>query len=38
MKVRVEVAFDVLDAGRVPDQDELASHLGDVLEALLDLD
>ena len=38
MKVRVGVAFDVLDAGRVPVEDELANHLADVLEALLDLD
>ncbi len=38
MKFRVGVAFDVLEAGRVPDPEELATHLGDVLDALLDLD
>jgi hypothetical protein len=38
MKVRVEVAFDVVEAGKVPDQDELAAHLAEVLDALMDLD
>ena len=38
MKVRVGVAFDVLEAGRVPDQDQLADHLADVLDALMDID
>lgn len=38
MKVRVGVAFDVLEAGGAPDQDQLAAHLGDVLDALMDLE
>jgi hypothetical protein len=38
MKVRVGVAFDVMEAGRVPDADQLAAHLDDVLSALMDLE
>jgi hypothetical protein len=38
MKVRVEVAFDVLEGGQVPDRDRLAAHLGDVLNALMDIE
>lgn len=38
MKVRVEVAFDVLEGGHVPDRDQLAAHLGDVLNALMDIE
>lgn len=37
MKFRVGVTFDVLESGRVPDPDQLASHLGDVLDALMDV-
>lgn len=35
MKVRVGVAFDVLADGGTPDQDQLAAHLGDLLDALM---
>lgn len=37
MKFRVGVAFDVLESGMAPDPDQLASHLGDVLDALMDI-
>ena len=32
------MAFDVLDDGGAPDQDQLAAHLGDVLDSLMDMD
>lgn len=38
MKVRVGVAFDVLADGGAPDHDKLAAHLGDVLDALMEVD
>lgn len=38
MKVRVGVAFDVLADGATPDEDQLAAHLGDVLDALMDME
>ena len=38
MKFRVGFDFDVLEAGRVPNEDDLAGHLADVLDALLDLE
>lgn len=38
MKVRVGVAFDVRDSGKIPDPDGLAAHLDEVMDALMDLD
>lgn len=38
MKVRIGVAFDVLGSDGAPDQDQLAAHLGGVLDALMDMD
>lgn len=38
IKVQVQVTFDVLAAEGAPDQDQLADHLGDVLDALMDIE